>query len=1142
MEFRVLGPVEMRVGGRRVDVGHARQRAVLAVLLLELNRVVSADRLIDRVWGEAPPASVRNVVYGLVARLRAAITAASEPGLELSRRAAGYVLEADPELLDLHRFRQQATLAATAKGDDDASAHLRTALSNWHGEALAGVSSVWLGSMRHTLEQLRTAAILELNDIALRRGQHHSLIAELTELSSAHENNERAAGQLMLALYRSGQPAEALQWFEQIRQRLADQFGADPGPRLQELHQQILRNDPALMQSRQQSARSSAAASLVVPRELAADVPVFARPDRELAGLDTLASNPADRPANRAGHAASRPATPGLAAVVKSAVSGAAGVERASPTLALAASAAPSPAAGPATGEQGAAVPRQLPAAVGCFTGRDGELAALTSLLEPGPSAPTTTMVISAISGTAGVGKTALAIQWAHQVAARFPDGQLYVNLRGYDPDQPVTPADALAGFLAALGVPGPRIPEEEADRAAAYRSVLAGRRVLIVADNARGSDQVRPLLPGCPGCLLIVTSRDTLAGLVARDGARRVVLDALPVADAMALLRALIGPRVDAEPQAAARLAELCCRLPLALRVAAERAAARPALTLAALAAELDQHGRLDALEADGDQTTAVRAVFSWSYRHLSPRAARAFRLAGLHPGTDFDTHAVAALTATSRQQADRALAELTRVSLLHQTDSGRHSMHDLLRAYAAELALANDQEPDRREALTRLFEYYLHTTRRAVGLLFPADVPAPADAPGEVPAAVVSDEQAARAWLDAERANLTAITVYASGHRWPDHAASLSASLFRYLDVGGFFDQALVIHNAALKSAVQAGERAAEACAAVNLGGVYLSLSRFPPAVNYCQRALTLAREASDRPGELRALGNLGLIYIRVGEYGKAAEFNQQLLDLSRALGDRVREARALLSVGRVAIFQGRYRQAAAYLLKAVEASRPTGDQACLIFALFNLGELELRQGRYGEARSHLQEAWTISCQIGHVIGEAHATCFLGVADLREGHYQQAGQHLERALKTFREAAAKEPEAWTLCYLGEVDQRRGRLDHAVRSWEQALSIFRETAVVAGEAQARNGLAEVCRAAGAFGDARAHHKAALASAEQIDSPQQQARAHEGLGDIAAAGGDAAEAQYHWQQALVLYTSMDVPEADRVRAKLVTPT
>ncbi len=328
--------------------------------------------------------------------------------------------------------------------------------------------------------------------------------------------------------------------------------------------------------------------------------------------------------------------------------------------------------------------PRQLPMAVSHFIGRVTELDALTGLL--GEAGETRAVVISALAGTAGVGKTALAVRWAHQAAEWFPDGQLYVNLRGYDSREPAAAADALAGFLRALGVPGEQIPGDAGDRALLYRSMLAGKRVLVVLDNARDSEHVRPLLPGDPGCAAVVTSRDALAGLVAVDGARRLSLDVLPLADAAGLLRELIGSRVDEDPAATAALAGLCGRLPLALRIAAELAVSRPESSLRDLAAELATTG-LDSLDA-GEERADMRAVFSWSVRQLPADAAAAFALVGLHPGPDLDSYAAAALTGTPAAQARRVLGRLHRASLVQASRAGRYGMHDLLRAYAREQA----------------------------------------------------------------------------------------------------------------------------------------------------------------------------------------------------------------------------------------------------------------------------------------------------------------------------------------------------------------------------------------------------------------------------------------------------------------------
>src|SRR6185437_12456775 len=422
----------------------------------------------------------------------------------------------------------------------------------------------------------------------------------------------------------------------------------------------------------------------------------------------------------------------------------------------------PTPATSSSTSHAG--VPRQLPGAVSPFTGRSAELARLSQILDEVRGQAPGTVVISAIGGTAGVGKTALAVHWAHQMAARFPDGQLYVNLRGYDPAQPMLAASALAGFLHALGVPSQDIPAEADDRAALYRSLLAGRRMLVVLDNARSAEQVRPLLPGTPGCVAVVTSRDALVGLIARDGARRVDLDVLPPTEAVGLLRALIGSRVDADLDAATALASLCCRLPLALRVAAELAVSRPDASLADLASELaDEQGRLDLLNADGEPRTAIRAVFSWSCRHLDSGDIRAFRRLGLHPGPDFDPYAAAALTGVTFKRAVRLLESLAQAHLIQRNELGRYCMHDLLRIYASELAAACESAQERREALTSLFDHYLHTAAIAMDLIFPGEsdrrprVPLPA-----TPRPAVTGIASARAWLDNERAALAAVVAH--------------------------------------------------------------------------------------------------------------------------------------------------------------------------------------------------------------------------------------------------------------------------------------------------------------------------------------------------------------------------------------------
>jgi DNA-binding SARP family transcriptional activator/Tfp pilus assembly protein PilF len=743
--------------------------------------------------------------------------------------------------------------------------------------------------------------------------------------------------------------------------------------------------------------------------------------------------------------------------------------------------------------------PRELPPSVSGFTGRSAELQALTRLLDrPGQQVPRA-VVISAIGGTAGVGKTALAVHWAHQAAGRFPDGQLYVNLRGYDPDQPMTAAEALAGFLGALGVPGQDIPLEAAERAARYRSVLAGKRVLVVLDNAGSAEQVRPLLPGTPGCVVVVTSRDSLAGLVARDGARRLDLDLLPLPDAVGLLHALIGGRVDADPGAAATLAELCARLPLALRVAAELAAARPAAPLAELDSELaDQQRRLDLLDAGGDPRTAVRAVFSWSYRHLGTDARCAFRLLGLHPGPDVDPYAAAALTASTIQHSRQVLGVLARAHLIQPASAGRYNMHDLLRAYATHLARSEDSEQDRRAALTRLFDYYLAAAAAAMDALVPAELHRrPRIPPPATPVPDMTTPDAAQTWLDAERATLATAAAHTAAYGWAGHTTRLATTLYRYLDTGGHLPDALVIHTHALHAARHIGDPAAHALALMHLGVAYIRQGRYQQAADHLQQALALCRETGDRLGEARALSNLGLAHNWQGNYAQASGNARQALALCRETGDRLGEAYALTAIAIGYMYQGR-----------------------------------------PEAIAQFQLARALYRELGESAGEATALGNLGEACWRQGHLDQAATHLREALIVARATGSRGSQAYALTHLGLTYQRQGRHEEAIRYLQQGLDLCREIGFRNGETEALNGTGETLLATGQPGQARACHAAALTLARQWGDRYGLAWAHSGLARAWHASGDLTQARHHWQQALTLYTDLRVPEADEVQDQL----
>ncbi len=665
----------------------------------------------------------------------------------------------------------------------------------------------------------------------------------------------------------------------------------------------------------------------------------------------------------------------------------------------------------------------------------------------------------------------------------------------------PVSAADALAGFLRELGVRGRDVPADLDERAARYRSLLAGKRILIVLDNASEVEQVRPLLPGAPGCVAVVTSRDSLAGLVARDGAIRVDLEPLPPEDAVSLLSALIGPRAAAEPAAAAALAAQCCRLPLALRVAAEVAAGRPSISLAGLVAQLaDQQRRLDVLDAAGDPRTAVRAVFSWSYRHLEPDAARTFRLTGLHPGPDLEPSAAAALTGFTADHVVRLLDRLARAQVVQPGAPGRYGLHDLLRGYALELAAEHDGEEEERAALTRLFDHYLQAAAAAADLVYPAErhhrpritVPAASGPP------FTNDPAAAREWLDAERPGLVAMTAYAATHGWPSHATRLARTLFRYLDVGGYFPEAITIYHHARSAARQAGDRGAEA----------------------------------------EILNDLGSAEMRQGHYEQAADCQRQALALYRALGDRPGQARALGDLGTIEYYLGSYQESADHQGQALAMFRETADQSGQATALSGLGNAYDRQGHYEQAADQYEQALTLYREAGDRTGEGRVLGNLGILDRNLGRYEQAADHFRQALSLFRQTGSPPNEALALCQLGIIEQIQGRYAQAASYHRQAYAMHCKAGNPSGQVDALNGLADVLLAEGRTGEARTEYAAALRLASETGLKFEQARAHDGLGRVHHLTDGLSQACQHWQQALVLYTELGVPEAEDVRALL----
>ena len=979
LELRILGPLELWRDRVAVPVPAARQRDLLVALALPPGRVLSTERLVALLWSEDPPATARNTLHTLVRRLRRRLAATPEQGARLLQtRTTGYLLDLAPEQVDAYRFDRllRSGAQALAGGDPSAAAQLLDeALALFRGPPLADAASQELLRVEQPrLAELRLQAAELRTDARLRCGEQAAVISELRALVAENPLRERPYEQLMTALFRCGRQAEALETYQSLRQALTTQLGIEPGRPAQQIHQAVLRNDPAL------------------------DAP--------------------------------DPAPPAPAARV------------------------PEPAAAPA----------QLPAEPAGFTGRSAQLAALDRL-RAGDDQDSN---VVAIVGTAGVGKSALALRWSHRLRARFPDGQLFVDLQGFSIAPPLRPVDALGMFLRALGVAAQRVPSGEQEAAASYRTMLADRRVLVLLDNARDAEQVRPLLPAGGGCLTVVTSRNRLDSLVAREGAARLRLEPLPAGESRSLLaRALGQPRLDEDPAAVDELGQLCAHLPLALRITAANLAGR-ATRLTSYLEQL-RASRLDALQLAGDASPAVRASFELSYAVLGEPVQRMFRLLGCLPGIDLTAEAAAALAGVDRATAGRLLEQLAASHLVSETGSGRFGCHDLLSQYAAQLAAAMPAA-DRAGAAGALTRWYVVSAEAAVDLIHPDRLRLPAGA-GAWPAAQPQPQppawqRAAQAlsWLDVELPNLVAVAVHAADAGTPAASWRLATALRPYLSQRGYLPQLRTIAQAAAGAGAAAGDRIGQAAAQLALGTVRWARHQYPSAIDHYQQAVRLAEATGWREATAAALNNLANAHQNAGRHAEAAAFYARAQRCYEELGRPEGRAAVLLNLGNTYWEIGSLDRAAEQLRGALDLFRVTGSRTAAAIALNNLGNVLLEQGQLDAALTHLTEALTVNQETGNRVSEAGTLRALATVHSDAGRLAPARELAESALQLARQTRHHMYEAAALDTLATVHRRDGRP-------EQALSCFREALVViaqAGhphlEAQIHLGLAETYR------------------------------------------------------------------------------
>jgi tetratricopeptide (TPR) repeat protein len=718
----------------------------------------------------------------------------------------------------------------------------------------------WLNSSRTALERARLGAELERNDLALRCDRHARVLDEMSAAVVTYPLDERLAGQLMLGLYRAGRQGEALDCYRQLRSRLADDVGVDPGEPLRLLHRRILRADPTL----------------------------------------TIAGSP-----------------------------------------------------------RGPRVPNQVPAPPRTFTGRTAELAQLSDLSAQG--------AVCAIVGPGGVGKTWIARRWAHEHRDRYPDGQLYADLHGFDPAGPPAPASVVVrGFLDALGLAAEAIPADLDAQAALYRSLAADKRLLIVLDNARDSTHAAPLLPGAAGCTVLVTSRHQLVGLVTAHGARPLALGMLAGAEARQLLAGHLGERrVAAEPAAVDALLRNCSGLPLALGIVASRAAVSPGLPLAELAAELeDVTTRLDALDG-GELAVNVRAALSCSTDSLSQPAARLFALLGVVAGADAGLTAIASLVGLPVAETRGLLRQLSAAHLVGEPRPSRWHMHDLVRLYAAEqTGLRGDSSAARR----RLLDHYLQTSYAANRMLSPLrDAIEPVQpAPGVSPAPAADEAQAA-AWFAAEHANLLAAVSLAADEGADTHAWQLAWTMATYLDRYAHWRDQAAVHVVASAAARRLGDRIAQAYALSGLARAQIWLGRYEQARAHLRSALDLIDDASEPAWRAHVHRTFARSYARDGEPRQALAHDELALALYRAAGHRCGQATALNAIGWHHAHLGEVEQALPFCEQALTLHQQNGDRQGAAATLDSLGYIHRQLGRHGEAIRCYQQAIELFGELG-------------------------------------------------------------------------------------------------------------------------------------------------------------------------------
>jgi DNA-binding SARP family transcriptional activator/tetratricopeptide (TPR) repeat protein len=1036
MEFRVLGPTELWSAGQPYDLGPARERSVLAILLLTPRTIVPVDALIDRLWDAEPPPKARESLSVYVARLRASLREAAGDSVRLAGRANGYVLDVDPESVDLHQFRRRRRQAGSlaASGDHDHAARLlREADELWRGQALAGIRGDWVARMRDSLEEERRAALLERVECELELGRHADLVGELRGLLAQYPLDETFIAHQMTALYWSGRPGDALSLYRETRDRLIAEQGAEPGPVLAELHQRILRRDPELA------------------------VRLASRPGR-------------------------------------------------------------------------GAQPDTLPPQTVEFVGRSAELALLTA---DGPDGPQ----VAVIEGMPGVGKTALAVHAARSVADQYPDGLFYLSFHTHDSGCPaLDTAESLHRLLRMLSVPAAQIPDGVGERAALWRAQLSRRCAVVILDDAARHDQIRPLLPVAGRSMILITARRRLPEV---EGARMVNLDVLSPGDAVTLFARIAGPGQASDSDEVAAAAGVCGHLPLAIQLAASRLAQDRQLRLADLIEELSQSPAR--LGRSGAASPELDSAFDLSYRALEPDHQRFFRQLGVSPCPNVSLQAAAALGGGTIAEAEKALSALLDHHLLVPAGGEQFRFHDLIRGYAAARAARDDPPAERRQAVGRLLDYYLHTADQADRVLHPfrRRVPVSVTHPPVTSPALGTAEDAA-SWLESEWRSILQAAQHGGRHEWKRQCADLTHLLAGFVEIRAYWDEAIAAHTLALQACRDLADPARIAQAALELSVVSQQTGRHEATLALAEEAVAIYRTLADRRGQAEALDQIGLANQRAARSREALAYFREARTLYGDAADQHGVASTLSHSGIACWHLGRYPDAMAHLHDALSLYRDGGDRRGEAKTLNNLGRMQLHCGFHRDALENYQESLRIFREIGGAQNQAILYHNIGSVYCYKGSYEQGLDAFRQALAIYREIGDLPDESDVLSDIGALYQSAECYDEALIHYEKARLIAEEIGNLSGQAIALRGIADVRRGSGRYGEALDHYRAALKLAREIGDPYEEAKILDGIAETTLSTQGPYAARIVFRQALDIFEQLGVPEAESARIRIET--